>query len=59
MMAFQEPLLFSVQILAVLNFSPILRNVVRAVQGPIVQLAMCVAEDESPSARFMRLRSAL
>eukprot|EP00613_Pedinella_sp_CCMP2098_P016111 CAMPEP_0171751452 /NCGR_PEP_ID=MMETSP0991-20121206/42020_1 /TAXON_ID=483369 /ORGANISM="non described non described, Strain CCMP2098" /LENGTH=276 /DNA_ID=CAMNT_0012352629 /DNA_START=460 /DNA_END=1290 /DNA_ORIENTATION=+ len=35
-----NPLLFSLQILSVLNFSSTLRNVVRAVRGPIVQLSM-------------------
>jgi hypothetical protein len=35
-----NPLLFSLQILSVLNFSSTLRNVVRAVRGPIAQLSM-------------------
>ena len=35
-----HPLLFSFQILSVLNFSPTLRNVVKAVRGPIEQLLM-------------------
>ena len=34
------PLMFSFQILSVLNFSPTLRNVVKAVRGPIEQLLM-------------------
>jgi hypothetical protein len=38
--ALSHPLLYCLQILAVLKFSPTLRNVVKAVQGPIVQLGM-------------------
>ena len=35
-----RPLLFAPQILGVLNFSPVLRNVVKAVRGPAAQLGM-------------------
>jgi hypothetical protein len=35
-----HPLLYCLQILSVLNFSPTLRNVVKAVRGPVEQLVM-------------------
>ena len=39
-LAIPAPLLYTPQVLAVLNFSPTLQNVVRAVRGPFAQLAL-------------------
>lgn len=39
-LAAQQPLLFAPQVLSVLNFSETLRNVIKAIRGPVVQLLL-------------------